>query len=372
MSLPTAPRRALELSLPNETLAAIFDGLAPPALADIACVSRRYNAVAERILYSSIAVTDLLSEFSPIPAKTLRCCQSILQRPHLVETIKRLQIRWQGHFRTLSPQDLAEACIEAGIALQSLTFLEGLDIFLGPANLAIVPFQPIHAIERMVQGCQFPYLRYCSLGAEWTKDVQPYTDILPAFLTLVPALRRLKLSDHHATLLLTPNALPSLSYFRGSPEVAAVLLPGRPVTHLALIGQDSDVNRENLPKLAHTSVPLRFLDLSGMQVRPMLLRNISNHLSTIETLKVRLALRHTLHYALSGIRLLAGLSSVLSEFHQLVCFDLSPTEIDGTKQANFAEEASLCTEWSRACPTLKRIVFPSGTEWQLAEDGTWL
>jgi len=185
-------------------------------------------------------------------------------------------------------------------------------------------------------------------------------------------LQRLKLSDHHATLLLAPDALPCLSYFRGSPDTAAILLPGRPVQHLALIGQDSDVNRENLPKLAHTSVPLRFLDLSAMQVRPMLLRNISSYLSTIESLKVRLALRHTLHYSLSGITLLAGLSAVLSEFRHLVCFDLSPTEIDGTKQANFAEEASLCTEWSRACPTLKRIVFPSGTEWQLVEDGTWV
>ncbi|KAJ7155438.1 hypothetical protein C8R43DRAFT_1087519 [Mycena crocata] len=369
-SSTSARQRAAELSLPNETLAAILDDLAPTALADITRVSRRFNAVAERILYSSILITDLLSESTPFPAKTLRCCQSILGRPHLVESIKRLQIRWQGDFRTLSSQRLAQACAEAGIALQSLTFLEGLDIFLGPANLAIVP-SPIHAIERIVQGCQFPCLRYCSLGAEWTKGVQPYTDILPAFLTLLPSLRRLRLSDHHASLILAPDALPSLSYFRGSPDTAAILLPGRPIQHLALIGQDSDVNRENLPKMAHTSVPLRSLDLSAMQVRPVLLRNISTYLSTLEILKVRLALRHTLHYALSGITLLAGLSSVLSEFRQLLCFDLSPTEIDGTKQANFAEEASLCAEWSRACPSLKRIVFPSGTEWQLAENGVW-
>ncbi|KAJ7091338.1 hypothetical protein B0H15DRAFT_229447 [Mycena belliarum] len=373
MSLPSAPRRRTpSVSFPNETLAAIFDDLTPSVLIDIARVCRRFNAVAERILYSSIVITDVLSESSPIPAKTLRCCQSILERPHLVETIKKLQIRWQGNFRTLSPQRLAEACIETGSALQSLAFLEGLDIFLGPANLASIPFQRIHAVERMVEGCQFPYLRYCSLGAEWAKGVQPYTDILPAFLTLVPSLRRLKLSDHHTTLQLPPGALPSLSHFRGSPDTAAILLPGRPVHFLALIGQDSDVNRDNLSQLAHTTVPLRTLDLSAMQVRPILLRSISSHLSAIETLKVRLALRHTLHYALSGITLLAGLSSVLSEFRQLVCFDLSPTELDGNRNANFTEEACLCTEWSRACPTLKRIVFPSGTEWHLAEDGTWV
>ncbi|KAJ6581468.1 hypothetical protein B0H19DRAFT_929191 [Mycena capillaripes] len=361
-----------DLSLPNETLAAIFDGLDSATLVDLTRVSRRYNAVAERMLYSFISITDLLSASSPTPAKTLRCCQSILRRPHLVETIRKLQLRWQGDFRRLSPQALADACVEAGIAVQSLTFLEGLDIFLGPANLAIVPLQPIHAIERIVQRCHFPHLRYCSLGAEWTKGVQSYTDILPEFLTQAPSLRHLRLSDHHSALNLPLDALPSLIYFRGSPDTAAILLPGRPVQHLALIGQDSDVNRENLPKMALTSVPLRSLDMSAMQVRPVLIRNIASYLSALESLKVRLALRHTLHYALSGITLLAGLSSVLSEFHQLVSFDVSPTEIDGTSQANFAEEAALCTAWSRACPTLRRIVFPSGTEWQLGGNGIWV
>ncbi|KAJ7180638.1 hypothetical protein C8R46DRAFT_588636 [Mycena filopes] len=357
-------------SLPNETLAAIFDGLAPSVLADITRVSRRFNAVAERMLYSFISVTDLLSTSTPIPRKTLRCCQSLLRRPHLAETIKRLQIRWQGDFRPLLPQGLAAACTEVGAALQTLSFLEGLDIFLGPANLAILPSSPIHAIERIVQGCQFPYLRYCSFSAEWTKGAQPYTAILPEFLTLLPSLRQLKISDHRATLILAANALPALSYFRGSADTAASLLPGRPIQHLALVGQDSDVNRENLPKMALTSVPLRSLDLSAMQVRPILLRNIASHLPGIETLKVRLALRHTLHYALSGITLLAGLSSVLSEFRHLVCFDISPTEISAG-EATLAEEAALCTAWGGVCRTLTRIVFPSGTNWQLFADGTW-
>ncbi|KAJ7890557.1 hypothetical protein B0H14DRAFT_2689828 [Mycena olivaceomarginata] len=327
--------RTPNLLLPNETLVAIFDGLDPTALADISRVSRRFNAVAERLLYSFISITDLLSSSSPIPAKTLRCCQSILQRPHLIEAMKRLQIRWvllQGDFRVLSPQALIEACAEAGIALQKLAFLEGLDVFLGPSNLATSPLQPIHAIELIVR------------GSEWSRDVQPYTSILSELLTLVPSLRHLKLSDHRAALSLPPDALPSLSYFRGSPNTAAILLPGRPVQHLALVGQDSDVNRENLPKMALTSIPLRSLDLSAMQVRPTLLRNISTYLAAIESLKVRLALRHTLHYALSGI-------------------------IDGNRQANFAEDPTLCTAWIRACPTLKRIVFPSGTQWQVDENG---
>ncbi|KAK6992200.1 F-box domain-containing protein [Favolaschia claudopus] len=370
-SNPTGP----DLGLPNETLVAIFDGLEPAVLADISRVSRRFNAVAERILYSYISITDLLSAASPIPAKTLRFCQSILRRSHLLEIIRRLQIRWilLGDFRVLSSQALAQACTEVGIALQTLSFLEGLDVFLGPANIAITPssLRPIHAIERLVLGCSFPYLIYCSLGCEWTKGVQSYTRILSEFLESVPSLRHLKLSDHPDGLLLHPHALPSLTYFRGSADTAAILLPGRPVQHLALVGQDSDVNRLNLPKMALTSVPLRFLDLSAMSIRPVLLRNIATQLVAVETLKIRLALRHTLHYALAGITLLAGLSSVLSDFHHLIRFDLSPTEVDGHRQPNFTEEATLCAMWLRACPTLKLIVFPSQTEWRLSGNGVW-
>jgi hypothetical protein len=46
-----------------------------------------------------------------------------------------------------------------------------------------------------------------------------------------------------------------------------------------------------------TSVPLRHLDLSSMLVTPTLLRNLSRNLNTVESLKVKLALRHTLHFA---------------------------------------------------------------------------
>ncbi|KAJ7623245.1 hypothetical protein FB45DRAFT_99894 [Roridomyces roridus] len=362
------------MSLPNETLVAVLDGLPASVLADVARVSRRLNAVAERLLYSAISITDLLSGSSPVPARTLQCCRSILSRPHLVDTIKRLHIRWHGDFRSLSPHALAAACTNVGIALQTLVALEGLDIFLGPANLANVPHNPVHAIERILGSCALPSLRFCSLGAEWSKDVRPYTDILPAFLSTACRLTHLKLSDHHQPILaLSHGALPALFYFRGSPYTAASLLPGRPVQYLALIGQDSDVSPENLRQIALTSAPLRSLDLSAMQVRPILLRHISIHLAApLEILKVRLALRHTLHYALSGIALLAGLSSVLANFPHLLCFDLSPTEIDGGRQANLTEEASLCADWSRACPSLTRIVFPSGNQWRLAGDGSWV
>lgn len=296
------PPNDVDISLPNETLTAILHDLPPPTLANVARVSLRFNAVAERILYSSIFIRDVLADTVPMPWRTMLCCESILQRSHRIESTKRLQIRWQTDPESPpSHYHLNPGCTKLAETLRTLTFLESLDLFLGPAHSVATHPGALHAVERVIHGCQFPHMRYCSLGAEWTKGVQPYTGILDTFLASLPSLLHLKLSDHYSSVNLPPHALPLLSSFRGSTETAACLLPGRPVHSLSLIGQDSDVNKENLTLLTHTSIPMRYIDLSAMSIRPMLLRNIATYLPTVEVLRIRLALRHTLHYALSGI-----------------------------------------------------------------------
>lgn len=291
------------IALPNETLCTIFNDFTPSTLAIIACLSHRFKAVAERLLYATISVTELLSEEYPIPKKTLQWCDSMRRRAHLIEATKTLYIRWHTETLNFPTHHLSSACIYIADVLRPLIYLESLEIFLGPANMAPTHgIEPMHAIERAIARCQFPLLRHCSLGADWTKGVQqPYTGVLTTFLASLPSLRHLKLpSDHHA-LDLPADALPYLSTFRGSADTAAFLLPGRPVQALSLIGRDSDVNRENLGRMTYTTVPLRYLDLSAMTIRPMLVRNVSTHLTNLEVLRIKLALRHTLHYAFSGI-----------------------------------------------------------------------
>jgi hypothetical protein len=75
------------------------------------------------------------------------------------------------------------------------------------------------------------------------------------------------------------------------------------VQSLGLVGRGGSPppSEEQLARIAGGSTPVRALDLSGMAVTPRLLRSLSRHLSHVEWLKVRLALRHTLHRALSGI-----------------------------------------------------------------------
>jgi hypothetical protein len=68
--------------------------------------------------------------------------------------------------------------------------------------------------------------------------------------------------------------------------------------------------------------------------------------------------------------MLAPLANVLSLLPNLVFLDLSPTGVDGFGRADpqsagghDTEEHALCAEWARACPSLRRVIFPSQSEW---------
>ena len=225
------------------------------------------------------------------------------RRPHLIVSTRELRIRWQADESTPPPYYLLNTCERLGQVVRQFVALESLDLSLGPANLvAAHNTAPLHALERIIRSCHFANLRSCSLSAERTKCVSPYTTILSSFLASLPVLRHLKLSDLQTGVEYLPlDALPLLTSFRGSADAAASILPGRPVQYLSLIGEDSDVNRVNLPRMTYTTLPLRYLDLSAMSIRLILLRNLSTYLPTIESLRVKLSLRHTLHYSCSGI-----------------------------------------------------------------------
>ncbi|KAF9526109.1 hypothetical protein CPB83DRAFT_858355 [Crepidotus variabilis] len=408
--------RRMALQLPNETLEVIFGDLPPATLAILSRVSDRFNGVAERLLYTSPVITDVITPTSPSPVKTLWWCNAMQRRGReylLQTTVKKLCIRWQtnpGHQQGGSgsepqacPLYLLNACEWLGEVLPRLVGLESLEIWLGPANLlpahelerllqhpqyhlqqrgpstGVPIIKPMHAIERVLWNCRFPYLRSCSLGAEWKRGVQPYTPVLTNFLSTLASLRHLRVADlvdRSSLDSLSPNQLPpcntltQLNSFRGPAGAAASLIPGRPVQYLALTGHDSDLHEFNLERMTRGSVPLKSLDLSAMSIRTMLLQNISLNFGCVETLRVRLALRHTLHFAESGIRILTGLSRVLSAFSQLSHLDLSPTGLDayGVGRTDLSEELGVCKEWSRACPTLRKVTFPSLIEWVLIEE----
>ncbi|TFK17561.1 hypothetical protein FA15DRAFT_675999 [Coprinopsis marcescibilis] len=363
-----------DVCLPNEILGAIFVHLSSASLAQVAIASSRFKAAAERILYSSIYIQDFVTVHSPSPWKTRRWCESVSKRTSINSVVRRVHIRWQTDgIPPPAPHYFIAFCEQLGVALSLLHSLESLELFLGPANLLDPNRQEsIHAIERVVWRCSLPRLRTCSLGADYIKGAQPYTPLLCDFLVRHPTLLHFKVPDLNGRLNIPPTTLPDLSTFRGSADAAASLLPGRPVQSLALFGDDSTVNRENLPRLTCTSVPLRHLDLSAMSARPMLLRNIATHLPTLHTFRVRLALRHTLHFSFTGIRLLMGLSALLSSFSELETLDLSPTDLGGVGRADYREELALCQEWHRGCPTLRRIIFPSQTEFVFdANISTW-
>ena len=59
---------------------------------------------------------------------------------------------------------------------------------------------------------------------------------------------------------------------------------------------------------------------------------------------------------------------MLTAFTKLVLIDLSSTDVGGVGRADSLEEMALCREWHRACPSLRRIIFPSESEYALHQD----
>ncbi|KAH7905641.1 hypothetical protein BJ138DRAFT_1118286 [Hygrophoropsis aurantiaca] len=350
------------IPLPNETLISIFCGLPASALTALACVCRHWRAIAEWILYSNVLITESLSPTYPFPYRTLRCCQTILHRPSLASGVKKFHVRWISEGRGSYGPFLDVIFSTISQVIGRIANVESLELHLGvPSFEEDPPFNPLTFPTLRSS----PFLRYISLQGIGRHPANH----LASFLNVMPSVSHLRLPDYRDQILVLAHALPSLTYFCGSPRAAATVLPGRPVQSLALIGQDY-VTEADLSHMALTSLPLSVLDLSAMSVTPILLRNVSRSLPTVEFLKVKLALRHTLHFALSGIRLLAALSHLLGAFHRLSTLDLSPTHVDNVSVGNSAEELSLCQSWHNACPSLRQIIFPSQTEWLFREDNS--
>jgi hypothetical protein len=304
-----------------------------------------------------------------VPAITLRCCETLSSYPHLAECVRRFHVRWQTDavespaLLLLIAQNIAKSLVPTFRHLDSLELSFDLADYVVPDLLATPSIPTAPTSTSFLPPSRLPDLRSLALHGIG----EPPEPILRNH----PALLHLKLGDYPRPLRLLPTDVPSLRSFRGHPATAASVLPGRPIETLGLVGLDP-ATEYDLARIAAGSRPVRSLDLSGTSVTPTVLRSVSRHLSHVEWLKVRLALRHTLHYALSGIRILTALTTVLSDFCNLRDLDLSPTNaVHYYADQNAVEEQRLCVAWTRACPSLRRVVFPSRTEWSLSEGGTW-
>ncbi|KZV59917.1 hypothetical protein PENSPDRAFT_644663 [Peniophora sp. CONT] len=341
-------------TLPNEIVSAIFDGMPKDALTRLARVCSRWRDPAERLLYASVVISEPVLCRSPEPYKgltlygvpplTLRVCETLSTNPHLAELVRRFHLRWQPEIEPGTTPSLLLSIAQEMITalLPRLVNVESLELALGLGNVANSP-----PLASKLSKCFMPNLRVL-----WLSGLRGVPE---CFLHNHPGLLHLRMPDYHMPLQLAPSDLPALASFRGSPAAAASVLPGRPVQSLALVGS------EFVGEAVHRVAPVAALDLTGMSATPTLLRDIARTLPAIRALRVRLALRHTLPYALSGIRLLVAFTPALRSFRELQFLDLSPT----------SSELHLSTSWAEACPNLMRIAFPSKTEWSRDDGGQW-
>lgn len=307
---------SMTYQLPNETLFAIFEYLQPSALTPVLCVSQRFRAVAERILYANISIVEKLPRTAPRPHLTAGCFTTILDR-NLSEVVRKISIRW--HSDSSGPREFYTPYVEPVLqtinrALRFCNGLESLELALGLSGGTI-------SSRGILEGCSFPSLRLFALSGVGRGSLNPKVHPTPSppiewFLSATPSIQHLRLADCYETLSLDPSDLPFLTTFRGSAPTAASVLPGRPVQLLSLVGHEF-VTERDLERIACSSARIRWLDLSAMSVTPILLRDISRHLFGVEFLKLKLALRHTLHHALSGI--VSIVLPLIQTIHKLMC-----------------------------------------------------
>ena len=404
--------------LPNEILTAALSFLPTASLQHALLISHRFRALTELLLYTSVSIQEavqLTGSQDGGPYKTWRWCRTILERPHLVHCVKSLTIKWFAdhhakhanqhpyYTRPAHPAaaaligdiDLEPVFIELATILPNLTLLESLELQL--PTPAPRPETHLALGNRLLRPTSFPKLSHLAVSGL----VPPPQFFLPSSC---PSLTTLRFSDIHELPYPLPyDALPNLSSFKGSPATAAAVLPGRPVRSLSLVGFDylRIAEWEGISRVQSIEDPayhgIETLDLSGMSVTPNLLRDVARWVPTVKGLKIRLALRHTLHHTLGGIvcasifrpdiryldhlssqqALLTALSPVLLSLTNLTTLDMSPTT--GASTAQVQEELMLCQTWSKCCG-LQKVVFPSGDVWiqplkgpdLFGESGGWI
>lgn len=283
------PRRSrLDLlDLPNETLFTIFGYLSNDSLVALVRVCRRLHSIGERLLYANIVISESVDgdpESIVVPYKTEGCCSAVRYRPHLAASIKKLVIRWN--------RDRARKHYNFRLApgiLQSLHHLLHVASGIEVLELHLAGFHG--SFFDLLAGVSF---RLRSLGLSG-----PLNDPIEWFLATQPGIVHLHLGDHHNPLNLAPRDLPILDTFRGDTQCASSILPGRPVRGLALSGHEP--SERLLIAFGYTRCPIRYLDLSALSITATQLLTISKHLTALEILRMRLALRHTLHFTFSGM-----------------------------------------------------------------------
>lgn len=179
--------RSAASALPNESLTAIFEHLSPHSLTRVVLVSHRCRALAERILYSSITIsetTTLVSLSTPassrdvplqsltatatpsVPRRTLRVCETLSTYGHLAEIVRRFHIRWNTdavenpQYLLVIAQNIIKTLLPTFVHLESLELSLGLSEILPLASVAQIFPDPStgHAIFTL------PFLRHLSLS----------------------------------------------------------------------------------------------------------------------------------------------------------------------------------------------------------------
>ena len=281
------------LALPNEILNVIFELLASDDLLCVLTVCQRLHDVGERLLYQNISISENVGVVedsqsipapSVIPYKTSTCCSTVLRRLYLASGITKIQLRWCRDRERQSDYRLTAATQQQlHDFFQACTHIEHLELHIGGL---------VNRLDDILSGHSFHVRSFSLTGLTNIPSIQQ-------FLHTQPLLLHLHIGDLHEPLQLERNDLLRLERFRGDPRMAASIVPTRPVHWLTFSGQD--LSEEVLKIFSSNPNCVRWLDLGSLSVTPTQLVLVSRHFAGIEWLRMKLALRHTLHFSFSGL-----------------------------------------------------------------------
>ncbi len=134
----------------------IFSFLSQDDLTKVALVSYWFNAIAERVLYSSIDIDEEVAEDSDIPKQTLGWCDA-MKRNQLYDVPRKLSISWQ--INIVKSETLPHSCSLVSDNIRRLTLLDTLELSMGPSSKSTTP-----AMELIIRDLRLPNLRHCLLN----------------------------------------------------------------------------------------------------------------------------------------------------------------------------------------------------------------
>ncbi|KAJ7244416.1 hypothetical protein B0H12DRAFT_808538 [Mycena haematopus] len=336
-------------SLPNELIHTIAGHCRSTDLLNFCQTSRRIHGICLQWIYRTIRLLDV--------DQVIKCCQTIILRPHAAAAVRSLQIACFPRFGFKTFYSTIER------AIPRLT------------NVQVLRISNSRTIFRLFCHMHFPRLSECAVPS--SRAIVPFLKKNPTITTLhvLPCLEGLGsingLYDADAafefTSPLEPIHMPNLEAFVGPINIACSVIPQSRACRITIYwGTDPIMTfSEGLAVLARSKVDIIELNNLICNWDGALLFAIAEHLPRVQ----RLLFRNLMDYD-DEEDFMNSIEQTLPSLHFLETMDLLEGFRDGSNVDALDDEFTIVRRWTTASPRLCHVGFPSNNTWGIL-CGAW-